>query len=75
MDLKTGETGDEFGNFIFLKNIKIKNSKKTRVDFKSFGQTRNWNFEVTDATKFGEEETEEKLGKKRKHLVPDKGQP
>jgi hypothetical protein len=28
---------------------------------------------VTDATKFGEEETEEKLGKKRKHLVPDKG--
>jgi hypothetical protein len=62
----------EFENF---KNSEIKNSKKTRADFKILGQTRIWNFKVTEATKFGEGETKGKPGKKRKQSVPDKGQP
>jgi hypothetical protein len=45
-------------NLIFLNEIK--NSKKTIADFKIFGQTRIQNFEVTEATKFSEGETEGK---------------
>jgi hypothetical protein len=57
-----------------LKKFKIKNSKKTRDDFKIFGP-RVRNFKVTEATKSGEAETEGKPEKKRKWLIPDKGQP
>jgi hypothetical protein len=57
---------------IFLKKIKkfeIKNSKKTRADFKIFGENIIQKFEVTHPTKFGEGETE----KKKKQPVPYKG--
>jgi hypothetical protein len=60
-------------NLIFF--LKNKNSKKTRADFKIFSQTRIRNFKVTEATKFGEAETEGKPGGGRKRSVPDKGQP
>jgi hypothetical protein len=49
-----------------MKNFEIKKSKKTRADFKIFGQTRIRNFKVTEATKFGEGETEGKPRKKKK---------
>jgi hypothetical protein len=54
----------EFKHFKKSKKIKIKNSKKTRADFKIFGPNRIQKFEVTHPTKFGERETEEKPRKK-----------
>jgi hypothetical protein len=44
----------------FSQKSELKNSKKTRVYFKSFGQNRIQKFEVTNAAKFGKEKTVEK---------------
>jgi hypothetical protein len=57
-----------------LKFFKIKNSKKTRVYFKIFGQNRIQKIEVTHPTKFDEVKIEGKIEKKRKCLVPYKGE-
>jgi hypothetical protein len=56
-----------------MKKFEIKISKKTRRNFKIFGQNRIQKFEVAHPTKIREGKTEGKLRKKRKRPVPYKG--
>jgi hypothetical protein len=55
-----------------IEKFEIKILKKTRADFKIFGQIRIQNFKVTHATKFGEGKIE---GKKEKGWFLIRGQP